>query len=131
VLCLLRRALLSRAAAGPLPTFLAGQHTLTVTKLSEARNGAAWLESVALGPRGRFLDPPPRPSHASGKRMLFLGDSYSVGMGNMGSPLCKRPDVPAVTNSLLAYGPLVARHYQADFQLVAWSGAGLAVHTKE
>lgn len=34
--------------------------------------------------RHRFLQPTPPPTVTSGKRILFLGDSYSVGYGNAG-----------------------------------------------
>ena len=56
---------------------LAGSHVLTITKLSEARYGAAWLQSISLPSGGRFLPPPPSPGMLSGRRMLFLGDSFT------------------------------------------------------
>ena len=65
------------AHACPLPPVLAGQHTLTVTKLTEARYGAAWLQGFDLDPAGSFLPPPPSPGMQSGRRMLFIGDSYT------------------------------------------------------
>jgi len=55
----------------------AGPHNLTITKLSEARMGAAWLESISIDPSGHFLQPPPSPGMRTGRRMLFVGDSFT------------------------------------------------------
>lgn len=66
----------SRRLAPALST-LAGPHVLTITKLSEARYGAAWLQSVSLPRGGRFLAAPPSPGALSGRRILFLGDSFT------------------------------------------------------
>lgn len=51
----------------------AGSHTLTITKITEAMWGSAWLESIALEPSGAFLPPPP----PSPRRIMFIGDSYT------------------------------------------------------
>ncbi|KAL4428334.1 hypothetical protein ABPG75_002423 [Micractinium tetrahymenae] len=61
----------------------------------------------------------------SGRRMLFIGDSYTAGMGNTRPPHCRRSDIARFTDGLQAYGPLAAQQNGADCQLVAWSGAGL------
>ena len=55
----------------------AGQHTLTITKVTDSKKGVAWLQSIELGPAGSFLPPPPTPGMRSGRRMLFLGDSFT------------------------------------------------------
>ena len=52
-------------------------HTLTITKLTEAKMGTAWLRSVELGDGGAFLAAPPLPGDLTGRRMLFLGDSIT------------------------------------------------------
>ncbi|KAL4420247.1 hypothetical protein ABPG77_003426 [Micractinium sp. CCAP 211/92] len=101
-----------------------GQHILTITKLSEARTGGAWLQSASLAAGGRFLPPPPEGA-GTGRRILFIGDSYTAGMGNTGPPNCRRFDIARFTDGLLAYGPVAARSLRADYQLIAWSGAGL------
>lgn len=49
---------------------------LKITKLSEARYGSAWLESIGLQ-GGAFLPAPPSPGARSGRRMLLLGDSFT------------------------------------------------------
>ena len=50
---------------------------LTITKLSEAKYGAAWLQSIALSPGAHFLAAPPSVGALTGRRMLFIGDSYT------------------------------------------------------
>lgn len=54
-----------------------GRHLLTITKLSEARYGAAWLQSISLPKGGRFLPAPASPGTLTGRRILFLGDSFT------------------------------------------------------
>lgn len=55
----------------------AQRHNLTVTKITEARQGTALLRSVELGDGGTFLPPPPSPGQQTGRRILVLGDSYA------------------------------------------------------
>ena len=62
---------------GPMNACMAGQHTLTITKISDSKKGVAWLQSIELDPTGSFLPPPPTPGMRSGRRMLFLGDSFT------------------------------------------------------
>ncbi|KAL4428318.1 hypothetical protein ABPG75_002407 [Micractinium tetrahymenae] len=59
-----------------------GRHTLRITKLSEARFGAALLKSISLSAGGRFAPPAPTLGQLSGRRMLFLGDSVTAGSGS-------------------------------------------------
>ncbi|PRW56696.1 endo-1,4-beta- isoform A [Chlorella sorokiniana] len=106
-----------------------GPHVLTITKLSEARYGAAWLQSIALPAGGRFLPPPPSPGMLSGRGMLFLGDSFTAGWGNTEGRSCKGADAHNM-NTLLAYSGLTARHFNADAQILAWSGTGLLTYAK-
>ncbi len=60
------------------PPIAAGKHTITITKLTQALTGSAWLTSLAVG-GGSFLPPPLSPGQASGRRMLFMGDSCEYG----------------------------------------------------
>lgn len=60
-----------------LPPPSAGSHTLTITKLTQAMTGSAWLQAVEVG-GGGFLAPPPSPGQLSGRRMLFMGDSCEL-----------------------------------------------------
>ncbi len=50
-----------------------------------------------------------------------------VGFGNTGDSSCPRSNA-SNQNALLGYGPTTARHYNADYQVIAWSGAGVNVY---
>ena len=51
----------------------------------------------------------------------------SVGFGNTGDASCPRSNA-SNQNALLGYGPTTARHFDADYQVIAWSGAGVNVY---
>src|SRR5690606_16277784 len=81
---------------------------------------------------GRFLGfYTPAKNHALAgpkrKRSIeFIGDSFTVGYGNTSpSQECSNEEVYATTNSQLAFGPLVAKHFNADYQINASSGFGI------
>ena len=63
-----------------------------------------------------------KPTH----QIEFIGDSHTVGYGNV-SPKreCTTDEVWATTDTSQAYGPLVARHCKADYQINAISGRGI------
>lgn len=64
---------------------------------------------------------------------------FAAGWGNVGGTthcnltLCASdgrcsPELDS-QNSAVAYGPLTAANFTADYQVIAWSGAGLDVYT--
>jgi lysophospholipase L1-like esterase len=60
------------------------------------------------------------------RQIEFIGDSYTVGYGNTaGKHQCTDQEIWATTNTSLAFGPLTARHYDADYQINAISGRGI------
>ena len=111
----------------PLPTRLTGLHTLTITRATEPRYGAVWLRDITLQgssdePGGVFVRPPAGPIRSSGRRMLFIGDSYTAGAANAADKSCKSANA-ANSNTLLAYGPVAARALRAEYQVgrAAWA----------
>ena len=52
-----------------------------------------------------------------------------AGGGNTGDAQC--PRMAANQNVLLAYGPLAASHFEADFQMTAVGGAGLVARPRK
>ena len=104
----------------------AGTHTLTLTKLTEAKFGGAWLQSVTLDVGGAWQPPPPSPGTLSGRRLLVLGDSITTGAGAAAGAGCTSLFSPN-QNALLTYAALAAKQLGADAQLLAWGGAGLNV----
>lgn len=56
----------------------------------------------------------------------FIGDSFTVGYGNISASRdCTTAQVYETTNSQLGFGPRVAKHFDADFQINASSGFGV------
>ena len=104
---------------GPLK---AGEHTIRVEKLTEV----AWTSAEFTGffvPSAANVLPAPadRP-----RAIEFIGDSYTAGYGNT-SPKreCPGEEIWATTNTQLAFGPLTAKHYNADYRINAISGRGI------
>ena len=99
-----------------------GQHTIRLEKLSETQAGVANFI-------GFFPDSPhpsTLPSLARNKRIEFIGDSYTAGYGNTSLKHdCTKEEIWATTDSQQAFGPLTAKHYDADYQINAYSGIGI------
>lgn len=98
-----------------------GEHTVRVEKISETQ-----------GPTGEFLgffvpdasSARPRPAYAH--LIEFIGDSNMVGYGNT-SPgrECTADEIRDTTNTSLAFSPNVAKHFDADYRMIASSGFGV------
>jgi lysophospholipase L1-like esterase len=70
----------------------------------------------------RALPPPP----ARARQIEFIGDSYTVGYGNMSDKRqCTPDELHATTNTQKAYGPMTAKAFKADYQINAFSGRGI------
>ncbi|MGA9659324.1 MAG: SGNH/GDSL hydrolase family protein [Asticcacaulis sp.] len=68
----------------------------------------------------------PLPVPVSPHQIEFIGDSYTVGYGNMSPETkCTQDEIWATTNTKLAFGPLTAQHFKADYQINAISGRGI------
>ena len=98
-----------------------GEHVVRLEKLSESQTGG-----------GRFLgfvptgDGVPLPARPRVRQIEFIGDSFTAGYGIM-SPVreCTKREVHDLTDTQQTYGPLVARHYDADYRVHAYSGFGI------
>jgi lysophospholipase L1-like esterase len=91
---------------------------LVVTESQKGPNSFGGFDIVA----GEKPLPLKRPS----RQIEFIGDSYTVGYGNTsGKRECSVDEVWATTDNSKAFGPLVANHYQADYQINAISGRGM------
>src|SRR5574343_220490 len=98
-----------------------GPHRLRIELVSEQQDGARGFGGVWL-PAGSSATLP-RPS---GRQIEFIGDSYTVGYGNQShTRQCSAEQIWASTDNGLATGPIVARHYQADYRIHAISGRGI------
>lgn len=100
-----------------------GEHTLTVAKRTEA--GIGFSRFLGLDVVGELAEPPARPT----RRIEIIGDSISCGSGNEamnGSPQCLEDGWgQPYHNGYLAYGPVMARSLDAEYNVTAVSGIGL------
>jgi lysophospholipase L1-like esterase len=97
----------------------AGQHTLVMTKRTEANVGVEQL--VALTPQGGALVPSPEPFT---RRIEYVGDSITCGYGDIGNgPNCHFS--ADTEDETVAYGSLAAAALDAQQSVIAYSGKGM------
>ena len=98
------------------------EHTIRAEKLTEAAWTTAQFTGFFVSNPANVL-PAPEAAH---REIEFIGDSYTVGYGNT-SPKrdCPGEQVWATTNTQLAFGPLTAKHFNADYRINAISGRGI------
>jgi len=97
----------------------AGAHTVRLEKRSETQ--------YATGHFMGFLGQPATTPVAPLEHQIeFIGDSTTVGYGNT-SPYtqCTVDEIFETTDSQQGFGPVVARHFRADYQINAFSGLGM------
>lgn len=94
-----------------------GVHTVALFKRTEAFFGIAQLQGIQLSAGGKLVSLP-RPS---GRRIELIGDSISCGYGdeskNQNSKFKAQTE-----NAYETYGAIAARHLNAEFSDIAWSG---------
>jgi lysophospholipase L1-like esterase len=97
-----------------------GHHLARVEVVTESQPGPNDFGGFAVTD-GRSLPVTPR------KRQIeFIGDSHTVGYGNTSTTReCTEADVWATTDNARAFGPIVARHFDADYRINAISGRGI------
>lgn len=97
-----------------------GEHTVKIRKMTEANIAASkFFGFEVVGGEIKSYRYPVK------KHLLVIGDSLSAGYGDLGAnPNCTY--TPASQNGILAYGPVAAAALDAEVQVVAWSGRGMA-----
>ena len=96
-------------------------HRVRIDAVTESQGGKNIFGGFALPAAGKGLKAPPRK-----RRIEFIGDSHTVGYGNTSTTRdCTQDQVWATTDNLQAYGPKVAAHFDADYQVNAISGRGI------
>lgn len=99
-----------------------GQHEVRVDRISESQSGAGTFLGFFVASGGDARPPPP----ARARAIEFIGDSDSVGLGNRSERRnCTGEEVFLLTDTQESFGPRVARHLGADYQLNAISGITL------
>lgn len=98
-----------------------GEHTVRLDKLTESQTGSARFEGFFVGPKDAALPAPERP-----RRIEFIGDSHTVGYGvRSTSRDCTEQQVHDLTDTSLAFGPILAGRLNADYRIEAFSGRGV------
>lgn len=98
-----------------------GEHVVRVDKLTESQVGSARFLGFVVGAGGRALPPPSRP-----RRIEFIGDSHTVGYGVRSTRRnCTQAEIHDLTDTSLAFGPILSRRLDADYRIVAFSGRGV------
>ena len=96
-------------------------HTVRIEVATESQDGAKEFGGFSLPASGKALSVAPLK-----RRIEFIGDSHTVGYGNTSTTRdCSQDTVWATTDNSQAFGPKVARHYGADYQVNAISGRGI------
>jgi lysophospholipase L1-like esterase len=97
-----------------------GQHVIRLERLTETQASTGTFIGF-FAPKGKSLGINPR-----ARQIEFIGDSYTVGYGNMsGKKQCTPDELHATTDTQHAYGPITAKAFKADYQINAFSGRGI------
>lgn len=96
-------------------------HFIRIDVVSESQAGPDSFRGFAIPASEKLLEPPLRT-----RQMEFIGDSHTVGYGNT-SPTrtCTEDQVWSTTDASQGFGALIARRYDADYQINAISGRGI------
>jgi lysophospholipase L1-like esterase len=98
-----------------------GEHVVRLDKLTESQTGSARFEGFFVGPQEGALPAPSRP-----RRIEFIGDSHTVGYGVRSvSRDCTEQQVHDLTDTSLAFGPILAGRLNAEYRIEAFSGRGV------
>jgi lysophospholipase L1-like esterase len=98
-----------------------GQHKLLLQKRTEGMEGRTTITSFVLDKGAKFFwcyDTPKR-------HIEFVGNSITCGYGTESNDV-NLPYNPRVENSYKAFGPMLARYFNADYTLISHSGQGAA-----
>lgn len=96
-----------------------GAHRLRLDKLTEGSPGQFQGFYVPAGATPGKVEPRQR-------RIEFIGDSSMSGLGmRAGKTDCTWPESLVTTDAARSYPSLAARHFDADYQLNAYSGRGV------
>ena len=92
------------------------EHTAQIFRRTEPLVGRTQILGFNLSAGATLLDPVKR-----ARRIEVIGDSISCGYGNEAESQ-NEPFDPATENAWMTYGAMTARHFDADYSCIAWSG---------
>ncbi|MGN6365966.1 GDSL-type esterase/lipase family protein [Asticcacaulis taihuensis] len=98
-----------------------GEHKIRVEKRSETQYATGHFLGFSVPEKSAALSPPAR-----ARQIEFIGDSLTVGYGNTSAfSQCTPEQIFETTDSQQGFGPLTAKHFDADYQINAFSGLGM------
>ena len=98
-----------------------GDHTIRVEKRSETPDSVGAFKGFFVPKKANAL-----PAAAAPRAIEFIGDSLTVGSGNTSTVTkCTPEEIFATTDAQQGFGPLVAKHFAANYQVNALSGLGM------
>jgi lysophospholipase L1-like esterase len=99
-----------------------GPHIIRLEKISESASDEGEVVGLFVQTIGAIRPPPEQKT----RQIEFIGDSDTVGYGNMSTTRdCAAEDVFELTDTQQSFGPRIAGHFDADYQMIAQSGIGL------
>lgn len=99
----------------------AGPHSIRLEKRSETQYATGRFNGFYAPDATAALPPPHHP-----RQIEFIGDSLTVGYGNTSAfSQCTPEEIFETTDSQQGFGPLTAKHFDADYQINAFSGLGM------
>ncbi|MER7406105.1 RICIN domain-containing protein [Streptomyces sp. NPDC000070] len=98
------------------------EHTVRVVKRNDTPGNTSTFGGFLAAPGGAVLS---RPA-ARDRQIEFIGDSLTVGYGNLSTSRdCTSDQLKRTTNADVSYGALTARRLNADYQINGYSGLGM------
>lgn len=97
-----------------------GLHTVMVNRRTEAGNGVATFEGFKIDENKSVHFWPKSPKY----KIEFIGDSLTVGYGNMCSNV-NETDLRAMSDNYMSWGPIACRAVDAEWSIIAISGKGV------
>jgi len=98
-----------------------GHHSVGVFVVTESQSDPHYFGGFGITKDEEALSPRKRT-----RQIEFIGDSHTVGYGNTSRTReCTQDDVWKTTDNSQSFGPLIAGHYAADYQINAISGRGI------
>ena len=99
----------------------AGAHTVRIEVATESQAGPDHFSGF-FATSGTTAGALP----ARSREIEFIGDSHTVGYGNISTTRdCTTDQVWVTTDNTQAFGPVTAAHYRADYRINAISGRGI------